>query len=323
MKRFTFTFSDIVWHKFYEPLLRHSKIFRTFVVYYSYFRRKYSVQPVPQEILINKEWKTEYNIPYTWFIDSKKLWISGVARLKNSADFLENVVEAFLPYLDEIVLVAEQATDGTNEICERLAATYPEKVKYYYYPFAIRFRDYDGDDQPTTDSIYSFAYFTNWAFARTTYKYVMRLDDDILPVPDTWERMRKYIFEKEPNEYLLYYWVNVLARGSQYGVMSRIPRCWTWWDNGIYPVSQYSYFTQIVGSTEAFHLNLLYRPFWFWYLHLKNLKKWFWTADYAQSEWGKYFQELSTGSEITEFHEYVDFPPSKIYKILLDNAIIH
>jgi glycosyltransferase involved in cell wall biosynthesis len=151
-----------------------------------------------------------------------------VARLKNSADFLENVVEAFLPYLDEIILVAEQATDGTNEICERLAQAYPEKVKYYFYPFTIRFRDYDGEDQPTSDSIYSFAYFTNWAFSRTTYKYVMRLDDDILPIPETWEKMRTYILKNTPNEYILYYGVNLHKIENQIGIMQKYPRVGTW-----------------------------------------------------------------------------------------------
>ena len=322
MKRFTFTFSDVIWHKIYEPLLRRSQIFRTCIVWYSYLKRRNSVQPIPKEILINKEWYTDYNIDPNWFTKEKKVGISGVARLKNSADFLEQVIKAFLPYLDEIILVAEQATDGTNEICERLAKEYPDKVKYFFYPFTIRFRDYDGDDQPTSDSVHSFAYFTNWAFSQSTYKYVMRLDDDILPIPETWEKMRKYILEKQPNEYLLYYGINIYRRKNKIWIMKKVPRWGTWGDNGIYPVSEFSYFTQIVWSTEAFHLNLLYRPFEFWYLHLKNLKKWFWTIDYANSEWWKAHFSIASNSDLAEFHEYVNFPASWIYEILLDNRII-
>ncbi len=322
MKRFTFTFSDVIWHKIFEPLLRYSRVFRTFVVYYSYLKRRWSVEKVPQNILVNQEGLIDYNIDPKWFTKKKKLWIAGIARLKNSVDFLEVVVEAFLPFLDEIILVAEQASDGTNELCETLTKKYPDKVKYFLYEHEVRFRSYDGADQPITESVHSFAYFTNWAFSQSTYQYVMRLDDDILPIPETWKKMREYILTKKPNEYLLYYGVNVLRRGNRYGIMTKIPRCGTWWDNGIYPVSEYSYFTQIVWSTEAFHLNLLYKPFWFGYLHLKNLKKWLWTADYAESEGGKYFQSLSLGSEIDEFHKYVDFPTSRIYEILLEKNII-
>ena len=322
MNRFEFTFSDTVWHKIFEPLLRHSKIFRTIIVYYSYFRRQYIVKPVPSSILSNKEGFTDYHISPYWFTEKKQLWISGIARLKNSADFLTPVVEAFLPYLDQIILVAEQADDGTNALCETLAKQYPDKVKYYLYEHEVRFRSYDGADQPTTESIHSFAYFTNWAFSKSTYKYVMRLDDDILPVPETWEKMREYILSKEPNEYLLYYGINIYRKWNQIWIMKSLPRGWTWGDNGIYPVSQYSYFTQIVGSTEAFHLNLIYKPFELGYLHLKNLKKWFWTANYAKSEGGEYYKNLSSSSDIDEFHKYVNFPSSRIYKILLDNKII-
>lgn len=101
-------------------------------------------------------------------------------------------------------------------------------MKYFFYPFTIRFRNYDGDDQPTSESIYSFAYFTNWAFSKSKYKYVMRLDDDILPIPEVWEKMRKYILEESPDRYLLYYGVNILARGNRVGVMKKYPRCGTW-----------------------------------------------------------------------------------------------
>ncbi len=322
MKRFTFTFSDTIWHKIYEPLLRHSRIFRNLIIVYSYIRRKIITKPIPKEILINKEGFKDYNINYNWFIENKPIGISWIARLKNSVDYLEQVVEAFLPYLDEIILASEKSTDWTNELCEKLAKKYPDKIKYYLYEHKINFRDYDWIEQPTSDSIHSFAYFTNWAFAKSKYKYVMRLDDDILPISETWEKMRNYIFEKKPKKYLLYFWINVLKRWNKIWVMSKQPRCWTWWDNWIYPVSKYTYFTQIVWSTEAFHLDLYYKAFEFWYLHLKNLKKLNWTADYKDSEWWKFFQSLSDKSDIHEFHKYVKFPTSRIYEILFDNNII-
>lgn len=322
MKRFSFTFSDTIWHNIFEPMLRHSKIFRTLIIYYSYFRRRLIVKPVPQSILINKEGFKDYNIQREWFVENKKLGISWIARLKNSADFLEPVIEAFLPFLDEIILVSEQADDGTNEICEMLAKKYPNKIKYFLYEHEVRFRSYDWENQPTTDSIHSFAYFTNWAFSKSSFKYVMRLDDDILPVPETWQRMRKYIFKYEPNEYLLYFGINIIKRWNQVWIMKNLPRWGTWWDNGIYPVSEYSYFTQIIWSTEAFHLNLLYKPFELGYLHLRSLKKWNGTANYTNSEGWKFFQSLSIDSKIDDFHKYISFPSSRIYEILLDNKII-
>lgn len=73
MKRFTFTFSDTIWHKILEPMLHHSKLFRTIVIYYSYLRRKLIVKPVPQSILINKENHKDYNIDPDWFTRKKEM----------------------------------------------------------------------------------------------------------------------------------------------------------------------------------------------------------------------------------------------------------
>jgi len=277
---------------------------------------------VPNEILSNIEGHKDFDIPRSWFTEKKRVGISGVARLKNSADFLEIVVERFLPYLDEIILAAEQSSDGTNEICEALAKKYPEKVRYYFYPHKVNFRDYEWEAPPTTDSIHSFAYFTNWAFSKSTFKYVMRLDDDILPVPETWNAMRRYVLESQPNEYLLYYGINVLREGDRIGVMKSLPRCGTWGDNGIYPVSEYSYFTQLPWATEAFHLGLLYRPFEFGYIHLKNLKKGYGTADYGSSEGGVFYKNFVENSDLWEIHEYTDFPTSRIYEILIESKIL-
>lgn len=322
MTKFWLTRYDYFWISYLEPLLRKSSIFRNAVAYASFFRRRNKILPVSEKMLSNAEWFKDFDIPRTWFTEKKKIGISGIARLKNSADFLEVVVESFLPYLDEIVLAAEQWTDGTNEICERLAKKYPDKVKYYFFPHKVNFRDYEWKTPPTTESIHSFAYFTNWAFSKSTYQYVMRLDDDILPVPETWNAMRKYILESRPNMYLLYYGINVLRHGNRVWVMKSLPRCGTWWDNGIYPVSEFSYFTQIPWAMEAFHMPLLYIPFEFWYIHLKNLKKGYGTVDYGSTEWWNFYKNFVENSDFWEIHEYTDFPASKVYEILVNSKII-
>jgi glycosyltransferase involved in cell wall biosynthesis len=126
-----------------------------------------------------------------------------VARLKNSADFLEICVKAFLPYLDEVILVAEKSTDNTSEICEKLVREHPDKIKYFYYEYEVFFRNSE-QPMPPTNSVHSFAYFTNYAFSKTSYQYVMRLDDDILPIPKFWKNL-KNIYINNTGKYLLYH----------------------------------------------------------------------------------------------------------------------
>ena len=71
--------------------------------------------------LKNVEWIEEYNIEKgSLYWENKKNWISWFARLKNWWDFLEQVIESHLPFMDEIILVDNDSTDNTWEICQNL-----------------------------------------------------------------------------------------------------------------------------------------------------------------------------------------------------------
>lgn len=65
--------------------------------------------------------------------ENRKEGISAFARLKNAEEFLEKVVESYIDFYDEIVLVDNNSTDATPRICEQLARKYPEKIKFFHY----------------------------------------------------------------------------------------------------------------------------------------------------------------------------------------------
>lgn len=65
--------------------------------------------------------------------ENRKEGISAFARLKNAEEFLEKVVESYMDFYDEIVLVDNNSTDATPIICEQLAKKYPEKIKFFRY----------------------------------------------------------------------------------------------------------------------------------------------------------------------------------------------
>lgn len=65
--------------------------------------------------------------------ENRKEGISAFARLKNAEEFLEKVVESYMDFYDEIVLVDNNSTDATPRICEQLAKKYPEKIKFFRY----------------------------------------------------------------------------------------------------------------------------------------------------------------------------------------------
>lgn len=82
----------------------------------------------------NREGLSEYDIPADAFDPSlRRPGVSFFSRLKNAEDFLEISIRSHLPFATEIVLVDNGSTDSTVEICERLAAECPEKVRFYKY----------------------------------------------------------------------------------------------------------------------------------------------------------------------------------------------
>ena len=58
-----------------------------------------------------------------------------MARLKNADNFLEESIESYIPFLNELILVHNNSEDKTWEICNKILKKYPKKVKIYQYPF--------------------------------------------------------------------------------------------------------------------------------------------------------------------------------------------
>ncbi len=129
----------------------------------------------------NREGITEYDISASAFDPSlRKPGVSFFARLKNAADFLEISIRSHLPFATEIVLVDNGSTDSTVEICERLAAEYPEKIRFYRYePKVVGVGAADWKNTPD-DSVHALSYYYNWTLSKTTCTHAAKLDDDMV-----------------------------------------------------------------------------------------------------------------------------------------------
>lgn len=232
-------------------------------------RTKRGAKKIPLNILTNKEEIAEMNISPEWFTEVKPLGISGVARLKNAADFLEQAVESHLPFLDEIVLIDNMSTDETRDICQKLLSKYPDKIRFFTYPYAV---SPIGTENVNTNSIKSFAYYSNWCSSKAKYKYIMKVDDDNIFSMSMWETIRDYVLTVKPERFCAYWWYNLMERDGTIGICKDDLFSGRWWDHGIYPVSEYTYYTQW-AIWEVFHHNLLFKRFNLSFLHLKYLKK--------------------------------------------------
>jgi len=104
--------------------------------------------------------------------------ISGFMRLKNEAEFADHAIATHLGGLDELVIVYNDCSDETPEICRHWERLYPDKIKVYEYepkvvpigtPEALKI---------DPRSPHCIANYYNFALALTNRKIVIKIDGD-------------------------------------------------------------------------------------------------------------------------------------------------
>lgn len=262
--------------KLYKLLLNY-KITCFFIDILSWIYRSVTIKNIDPNIIKNLEWVTSYNIDLNWFYKEKNKWISGVARLKNGDDYLEKVIESYINYLDEIILVDNQSNDNTWKICTELQAKYPDKIKVFSYEYDVI--GAISKTSPPTNSIHSLAYYYNWSFAKSQYEYVMKIDDDNLMIPEKMAQIRKSVLSWKRKRYNIFHGINVIKAGNQIAVSWDIIYAGFYGDHWIYPVSPQTYYLQS-ERCEVFKNPYLYKRFGLSYFHLKFIKKNMWCSNY-------------------------------------------
>ena len=290
------------------------KITTKLLDYLSFIRRKITVKKINKSLLTNIEWITDYNIPLERFYEKKKEGISWVARLKNADYFLETCLESHIPFLDELILVDNQSTDKTKEICKNLLNKYPDKVKFYEYPHSVN-PPSDNNKEIPTNSVHSLAYYYNRSFSKSKYSHVMKVDDDNFLIPEKWEIIRKNALKN--NKYYMYRWINIIKdKNWKIWIPKWYEFSWKWGDHWIYPVTPYTYYIQW-NKREIFVNNLKHIKYWFSFLHLKFLKPNYWFHNLLWDNYQKQYEKQTKWSIIYDFKQILKWNNScKIDKYL-------
>ena len=289
---------------FYQ-FLDSKKITRNILDIVDIWLKKIRVIEIPPDSLKNKEDFTDMNIDSKWFSNKKNKGISGVARLKNSEDFLEATIESYIGLLDEIILVNNMSTDTTEKICLKLQKKYPKIIKYFSYDYEVYPPWHN--IKPTSNSIHSLAYYYNWSFSQSTYSHVMKLDDDNLAIKEKWDDIISWVLDQK-NKYHVYWWINIIKKEEKYGFPEQYAYSWKYGDHWIYKVSPKTYYIQW-ENFEEFVCDLQYKRYWFSFLHLKFLKKWNWFFNLWNSEYkNDYISKISqeTSYDFTKILEKED-----------------
>lgn len=109
--------------------------------------------------------------------------VAGIMRVKNEGPFIEKCIESCIDALDELVIVHNDCTDNSVEEIEKMAAKYPEKIRYYAYPFEVRAfnltrEEFDEVRNFPEDDPHLFSSYSNFALSKVTADYAVKIDSD-------------------------------------------------------------------------------------------------------------------------------------------------
>lgn len=133
----------------------------------------------------------EREVPYSRLKDG----LSGIMRVKNEARFISACIDSCIDALDELVIVYNDCTDETPEILERKQQQYPDKIKVYAYNHHVLATNLTAEEFEYAAALLEDApelhsNQCNYALAKVTYKYAMKIDPDQIYFADELKRWR-------------------------------------------------------------------------------------------------------------------------------------
>lgn len=136
--------------------------------------------------------------------DQRKQGVSGLMRVRNDAAFIERCVESCIRAIDELVIVCNDCTDGSEKEIERMRRRYPDKIKVYPYPYHVlgsnlTREEYELAKALPDDDPHLLCNYYNFALSKATFKYAIKIDADQLYFSDELSRWCDYCRSGERN----------------------------------------------------------------------------------------------------------------------------
>ena len=143
--------------------------------------------------------------------------ITMLLRLKNEEEWIEPCLRS-VSWADQIILCFQNSSDRTEEIARDVIS--PKKSSVYHYPYDSRPNGPGHDTQPY--DVYNRAYFYNWCFAKTSTKYIVKWDGDMVAL-DSLEN----ILRAAENQYdfVSFFGENIVCRNNEWRVNTQDRYC--------------------------------------------------------------------------------------------------
>jgi glycosyltransferase involved in cell wall biosynthesis len=243
---------------------------------------------------------------------TRKDGISAFMRLRDEEEFVASAITSHLPFYDEIIAVYNRCTDSTPEILHKLQDLYPDKVKVFHYEPHVYPQGSKEHKVLPPDSIHSLVHYCNYALSKTTRKIAVKLDGDMIAIPEVFEQVVVKIRNEGLSNYFGFNGINLLrdAQG-RVGVLHDRPLCGGG-DIGFFHVSPETYFAHD-PRFEVFRNNLPHKLAGILFYHCKFLKRcggWG-NCDLHENPDSRYHAQKQWGSEHTATIPLADFLSSK------------
>ncbi len=241
------------------------------------------------DIQENIEWIKEMNIKQDY--SNKKEGISWVARLHNSWEFLELVLESWIDIVDEMIIVNNLSTDNTVEIVDKLIEKYWDKIKYFDYPYEVHCHEWWKHWSTYAYSLHSLPYYYNRSFSKANYNIVTKIDDDDFIFLDDVKKakLRKKVLGIKEDVFLMYSWYNILKKWDEYWLRWDLKYPGFLWDHWFYRPNKYSTYFKLDRFEHLRIKHMEMKRYGHIYYHFKFLKKRY--KDDVEQEYLKTFEK--------------------------------
>lgn len=137
---------------------------------------------------------SEFDVNLDELSKARENGVSGLLRVKDDAEFLEECIESCIPALDELVIIYGETNEESIRIIDAAANKYKDKIKVYKYEpelfignlSADRIRELMTDKSLTKHTL---ANYCNYALLRTTKKFVVKIDADQVYFTDEFKKL--------------------------------------------------------------------------------------------------------------------------------------
>jgi hypothetical protein len=174
--------------------------------------------------------------------------VAGIMRVKNEGPFIHDCIESCIDALDELIVVYNDCTDNSVEEIEKMARKYPDKIRYYAYPYEVRVYNLSREEFMEMkawpeDNPHLFCSYSNFALSKVTADFAMLIDADQIYFSDKLKALLDFVRDCENIRFkrhklvigkIFRYWVSAyLTYSRKVGLM--LPMMPKWLARSAYP----------------------------------------------------------------------------------------